>query len=305
MIRLTFLGTSAAAPTISRNVSGLAIKREGHLMLFDCGEGSQRQMMRYGTGFDVKDVFFTHMHADHFLGIIGFVRTLWMADRQEPMHLWGPKPAGRVLHTALHLGVERAKFPIEIHELTDGEVVKRDGFEIHAFDVEHRMRAMGYALVEPDRPGRFDLGKAEALGIPRGSLYRDLQLGKSVSLEDGRTITPDQVVGASRPGRKVVVSGDTRPCSAVVKAASGADLLVHEGTFGDDDMERALETAHSTAREAARVARDANAKRLILTHVSSRYDQDVGILLKQAREEFPKVDFAHDGLTVEVPLPKD
>src|SRR3990172_7404696 len=157
MIRLTFLGTSAASPTVPRNVTSLALKREGDLLLFDCGEGTQRQMMRYGTGFDVKDVFFTHLHADHFLGIIGFVRTLWMANRQEPMRLYGPKPAGRILSQALSLGLQGARFPIEIHELKDGEAVQRDGYEVRAFKVDHRISAMGYALSEPNRPGRFNL----------------------------------------------------------------------------------------------------------------------------------------------------
>jgi ribonuclease Z len=302
MIRLTFLGTSAAAPTVTRNVTSLALKREGDLLLFDCGEGTQRQMMRYGTGFDVKDVFFTHLHADHFLGIIGFVRTLWMANRQEPMRLYGPKPAGRILSQALSLGLQGARFPIEIHELKDGEAVQRDGYEVRAFKVDHRISAMGYALSEPNRPGRFNLERARELGIPEGPLFGRLQHGESVVLPDGRSIEPSDVLGPARPGRTIVISGDTRPCASTRQAASGADLLVHEATFGDEEMERALETSHSTAREAAHLAREANVRRLVLTHVSSRYDLDVGPLLKQARDEYPKVEFAHDGLQVEVPL---
>jgi ribonuclease Z len=302
MIRLTFLGTSAAAPTVTRSVSAVALKREGDLLLFDCGEGTQRQMMRYGTGFDVKDVFFTHLHADHFLGIIGFVRTLWMADRKEPMRLYGPRPAGRILTQALSLGLQGARFPVEVHELKDGDAVQRDGYEVRAFKVDHRISAMGYALVEPDRPGRFNLERARELGIPEGPLFGRLQHGQSIALPDGRSIAPSDVLGPPRPGRKIVVSGDTRPCTSTLQAATGADLLVHEATFGDEERERALETSHSTAREAARVAREANVRRLVLTHVSSRYDLDVGPLLKQAREEYPKVEFAHDGLQLEVPL---
>jgi ribonuclease Z len=300
MIRLTFLGTSAAAPTVSRSVTAIALKREGDLMLFDCGEGTQRQMMRFGTGFDVKDVFFTHLHADHFLGIIGFVRTLWMADRKEPMRLYGPRPAGRILQQALTLGLQGARFPIEIHELADGQSVKRDGYEVKAFKVDHRISALGYALVEPDRPGRFNLEEARALGIPEGPLFGKLQHGQAVDLPDGRHIEPAQVVGAPRAGRKIVVSGDTRPCASLRAAAAGADLLIHEATFGDEEMERALETAHSTAREAGRIAKEAQVKRLVLTHVSSRYDLDVSPLLKQAREEFEPVDYAKDGFIVDV-----
>jgi ribonuclease Z len=306
MIRVTFLGTAAAAPTISRAVSAIALKREGELMLFDCGEGAQRQMMRYGTGFDVKDVFFTHLHADHFLGIIGFVRTLWMADRQDPMRLYGPKPAGRILPQALTLGLQGARFPIEIHEVADGDVVQRDGYAIHAFKVDHRINALGFALVEPDRPGRFDLAAARALGIPEGPLFGKLQHGQAVDLPDGRHVDPQQVVGAPRPGRKVVLSGDTRPCASTRAAAAGADLLIHEATFGDEEQDRALETAHSTAREAGRVAREAGGvKKLVLTHVSSRYDLDVSTLLKEAREEFANVEYARDGFVVEVPYPPD
>jgi ribonuclease Z len=302
MIRLTFLGTSAAAPTVTRNVTSIALKREGDLVLFDCGEGTQRQMMRFGTGFDVKDVFFTHLHADHFLGIIGFVRTLWMADRQEPMRLYGPKPAGRVLAQALTLGLQGARFPIEIHELKDGETVQRDGYAVHAFKVEHRINAVGYALVEPDRPGRFNLERARELGIPEGPLFGRLQRGEEVTLPDGRRVASSEVLGPPRPGRKVVISGDTRPCASTRQAAHDADLLVHESTFGDEEKERAMETSHSTAREAARLAREANVRRLVLTHVSSRYDLDVGPLLRQARDEYAKVEFAHDGYQVEVPL---
>lgn len=302
MIRLTFLGTSAAAPTITRNLSSIALKCGGDLTLIDCGEGTQRQMMRYATGFDVKDVFFTHLHADHYLGIIGFVRTLWMADRKEPMRLYGPKPAGRVLMQALTLGLQNSHFPVEVHELQDGDVVQRDGYEMRAFGVDHRINALGYALVEPDRPGRFDLERARALGVPEGPLFGKLQHGEAVTLPDGRTIESREVVGLPRPGRKVVFSGDTRPCAATLEAARGADLLVHESTFGDEELERAKETSHSTAREAAHLAHEAGARRLVLTHISSRYDLDVGPLLKQARGEYPEVGFARDGLVVEVPL---
>ncbi len=302
MIRVTFLGTSAAAPTISRSLSSIAVKREGDLLLFDCGEGTQRQMMRYGTGFDVQDVFFTHLHADHFLGIIGFVRTLKMADRQEPMHLFGPRSAKRILTQALSLGMQANHFLTEIHELKDGDVVQRNGYQIHAFEVNHRVPALGYALVEPDRPGRFDLEKARALHIPEGPLFGRLQKGQNIILPDGREIFPSQVVGPARSGRKVVISGDTRPCSSTQNAAINADLLIHEATFGDEDIIRANETGHSTARGAALLAKEAQAKRLVLTHISSRYDTDVTSLLQQAREEFARTDCAKDGLQMEVPF---
>ncbi|MCY1017310.1 ribonuclease Z [Pyxidicoccus sp. MSG2] len=303
LLRLTFLGTSAAQPTLHRNLSGLAVKADADLLLFDCGEGSQRQMVRFGTGFTVDAVFFTHFHADHYLGIIGFLRTLGMMGRAEPMRLYGPPPAKRLLHQAVHLGLESLAFPIEIHEVKDGDVVQRGGYAIHAVGVDHRINALAYALVEDDRPGRFNVEKARALGVPEGPSFGKLQKGEPVTLPDGREVKPEDVLGAARSGRRLVISGDTRPCASVVKAAKDADLLIHESTFSDDEQERALETRHSTAREAARVAKEAGVRRLVLTHLSSRHDTDPGKLLAQAREEYKgPVEVAFDGLTVELPL---
>ncbi|MCE9669157.1 ribonuclease Z [Myxococcus stipitatus] len=303
LLRLTFLGTSAAQPTLHRNLSGLAVKADADLLLFDCGEGSQRQMVRFGTGFTVDAVFFTHFHADHYLGIIGFLRTLGMMGRDTPMHLYGPPPARRLLHQAVHLGLDTLSFPVEIHEVKDGDVIPRNGYALHAVGVDHRINALAYALVEDDRPGRFHLEKARELGVPPGPSFGKLQRGESVVLEDGRTVKPEDVLGPPRPGRRLVISGDTRPCASVVRAAKDADLLIHESTFSDDEQERALETRHSTAREAARVAREAGARRLVLTHLSSRHDTDPSKLLTQAREEYKgPVEVAYDGLTLELPL---
>ncbi|HEX8539056.1 MAG TPA: ribonuclease Z [Cystobacter sp.] len=302
ILRLTFLGTSAAQPTLHRNLSGLAVKANTDLLLFDCGEGSQRQMVRYGTGFTVDAVFFTHFHADHYLGIIGFLRTLGMMGRDGAVQLYGPPTARRLLHQAVHLGVESLSFPVEIHELRDGDTVRRRGYSVQAVAVDHRINALGYVLQEDERPGKFNLEKVKALGVPAGPLYGQLQRGEPVQLPDGRTIRPEEVVGEPRPGRRLVISGDTRPCPALVKASRDADLLIHESTFSDDEQARALETRHSTAREAAQVAREAGARRLILTHLSSRHDTDPSRLLTQAREEFKgPVEVAYDGLTVELP----
>lgn len=303
LLRLTFLGTSAAQPTLHRNLSGLAVQADADLLLFDCGEGSQRQMVRFGTGFTVDAVFFTHFHADHYLGIIGFLRTLGMMGRSEPVRLYGPPPAKRLLHQAVHLGLESLAFPVEIHEVKDGDVVQRNGYAIHAVGVDHRINALAYALVEDERPGRFNVEKARELGVPAGPSFGKLQRGEPVTLPDGREVRPEDVLGAARSGRRLVISGDTRPCAAVVKAAKDADLLIHESTFSDDEQERALETRHSTAREAARVAREAGVRRLVLTHLSSRHDTDPGKLLTQAREEFKgPAEVAFDGLTIELPL---
>jgi ribonuclease Z len=303
ILRLTFLGTSAAQPTIHRNLSGIAVKADADLLLFDCGEGSQRQMIRFGTGFGVEAVFFTHFHADHYLGIIGFLRTLGMMGREHPLALYGPPPARRLLHQAIHLGVDALPFPTPIVELKDGEVVRRKGYAVRAIGVDHRIYALAYSLEEEERPGRFQLETARGLGVPEGPLFGKLQRGEAVQLPDGRTVRPEEVLGRARPGRKLVLSGDTRPCPNLVQGAKGADLLIHEATFSDDEQARAKETRHSTAREAAKVAREAGVRRLILTHLSSRHDVDPAPLLAQAREETSgPVEIAYDGLSLELPV---
>ncbi len=306
ILRLTFLGTSAAAPTLHRNVTGLAVKADTDLLLFDCGEGSQRQMIRYGTGFAVSAIFFTHFHADHYLGVIGFLRTLGMGGRDEKVTLYGPPPARRVLDAAIHLGVERLAFPVDIVELKGGEVVSRGHYSVRCARVDHRVNTLGYAIEEPTRPGRFSPDAARALGVTPGPDFGRLQKGEAITLPDGSVVKPEQVLGPSRPGRKLAISGDTRPCAAMAELAQGADLLVHESTFSDDEQERALETKHSTAREAGQVAHTAQARRLVLTHFSSRHDVDPRPLLEQARQAYAgPVEAAYDGLTVELPLRGD
>ena len=304
MLRLTFLGTAAAQPTLRRNLTGLAVRRERELFLVDCGEGTQRQLIRYGAGFDVAAIFFTHFHADHYLGAIGFLRTLSMQARAEPLDVYGPRPARALLRTMLFAGAERFAFDVRIHEVEPGARVQRDGCELVAFATDHRTPSVGWALVEPARPGRFHPDRAAALGVPPGPLFGALQRGGAVTLPDGRVVEPAEVMEAPRRGRVVVVTVDTRPCPATVEAARGADLLVHDSTFGDAEAERARETYHSTAREAAEVARDAGVGRLILTHLSSRYDNDWQPLLEQARTAYGgALEVAQDGLAVEVALP--
>ena len=302
MLKLLFLGTSAARPTAERNVSALVLTREGESLLFECGEGTQRQMMRYGVTFALNEVFFTHFHGDHYLGIIGLVRTLGLQGRTEPMRLVGPRGAAKLLGQALALGVERAVFPVEVVEVEPGEVIPRAGYELRVFAVEHGGGAVGYALVEGERLGRFNPDRARELGVPEGPLWGKLQRGQTVRLDDGREVTAETIVGAPRPGRKLVYSGDTRPCAATIEAAAGADLLVHEATFGEEEKDRARETAHATAREAAEVARMAGVKRLVLTHLSARYSRDPATLLDEARGVFAETVVAKDGLEVEVPL---
>ena len=302
-LSLVLLGTSASRPTVERNVSSLALVREGETMLFDCGEGTQRQMMRYGVSFALRDIFFTHFHADHVIGVIGLMRTMALQGRVEPLRLWGPTGASRHLKRAEQFGVDRITFPVEITELADGERVKHAEHEIVAFGVDHGPGpAMGYALVEEDRKGRFDPDRARELGIPEGPLWGRIHRGESVTLENGRVVASSELVGPPRAGRTVVVTGDTRPCAATIERARAADLLVHEATFGDEEAERAVETGHSTSREAAIVARDAGCRRLLLTHFSARYSRDAAELEAQAKAEFPNVTIGRDGMVVDVPF---
>ena len=302
MLSVTFLGTGAACPTVDRNVAALAVQREGETILFDCGEGTQRQMMRYGVGFSFTEVFFTHFHADHMLGITGLLRTMGLQDRSAPVTLYGPPGAQRILGAAMSLGIERNKFPVEVVEIRAGDRLRRDEYDIVVFETEHRADTVGYALAEHTRLGRFHPDRARELGVPEGPLWGRLHKGETVTLDDGRTVSPPDLVGAPRRGRTLVYSGDTRPHLALLEAARGADLLIHEATFGGDEAERAVETGHSTAAEAARVALEAGVRRLVLTHISPRYTRDAPELLAEARAVFPETMIARDGMTVEVPF---
>ncbi len=302
MLTVTFLGTGAATPTIERNVSGLAVQREGETILFDCGEGTQRQMMRYGVGFSFTEIFFTHYHADHLLGVTGLLRTMGLQDRTAPVTLYGPRGAQRVLGGAIAVGIERNKFPVQIVEISPGERLAREEYDILVFETDHRADTVGYALAERVRLGRFHPERARELGVPEGPLWGRLHRGETIVLEDGRTVSAADLVGRPRPGRTVVYSGDTRPHLALAQAARGADLLIHEATFGGDELERAVETGHSTAAEAARVALEAGVRRLVLTHISPRYTRDAPELLAEARAIFPETIVARDGLTVEIPF---
>jgi ribonuclease Z len=302
VLSVTFLGTGAACPTVDRNVAALSVQREGETILFDCGEGTQRQMMRYGVGFSFTEVFFTHFHADHMLGITGLLRTMGLQDRTAPVTLYGPRGAHRILGAAMSLGIERNKFPVEVVEIQAGDRLRRDEYDIVVFETQHRADTVGYALAEHTRLGRFHPERARELGVPEGPLWGRLHKGETVTLDDGRTVSPPDLVGTPRRGRTLVYSGDTRPHLALLAAARGADLLIHEATFGGDEAERAVETGHSTAAEAARVALEAGVRRLVLTHISPRYTRDAPELLAEARAVFPETMIARDGMTVEVPF---
>jgi ribonuclease Z len=258
-------------------------------------------MMKYGTGFSVTDIFFTHTHADHLLGLTGLLRTLGLQGWTEPVHLWGPVGTGGILNDAVYLGSERVPFEVRIHEVEPDVALPRGGYDIRPFRTNHGTRALGYAIVEHERLGRFHPETARALGVPEGPLFGHLHRGETVEV-DGRAITPAEVVGPPRPGRRVVYSGDTRPCRATIEAARDADLLIHDATFGEDEAERARTTHHATAREAADVAKSAGVQRLALTHISARYADDPRALEREARHVFRNVIVAYDGLEIEVPF---
>ena len=302
MLSITFLGTGAACPSIERNVAALALAREGETLLFDCGEGTQRQMMRYGVSFAFREIFFTHYHADHMLGVTGLMRTMGLQDRTLGVTLYGPRGAARILGAAIGLGIERNRFPIDIVELQAGDRISREEYDIVVFPTEHRADTVGYALVEHTRLGRFNPDRARELGVPEGPLWGRLHKGETVELPDGRRLGPADFVGEPRRGRTVVYTGDTRPSLGVIEVARGADLLIHDSTFGEEERARAEETGHSTAAQAAEVAREAGVRRLVLTHISPRYTRDAPELLAEAKAVFPESVVARDGFMIDVPF---
>jgi ribonuclease Z len=319
MLRVTFLGTGGAVPTTGRNTSVLFVQREGDRLLFDCGEGTQRQMMRFGTGFTVSHLFVTHTHGDHVLGIPGLLQTWDFNDREAPVAIHAPNGTRETIRRLTRVTGAPPDFPVRINEVGPGDVaLSRDDYEVRTFEVDHRATAVGYALVEDDRKGRFDRERAEELGVPPGPMFSALHDDRAVELDDGRIVEPpieledgpvvrrEDVVGASRPGRRLVYTGDTRPSTATVEAAADADLLVHDATFTEDRRERASETGHATAAQAAEIGNRAGAKRLALTHVSSRYAGEAHRLEDEAREVFEGEAFLpDDGDRREIPYPDE
>ena len=289
---VVFLGTAGSMPTPQRAPTALLVRRGGERLLFDCAEGTQRQLLRSSIGLvELREIFLTHYHADHYLGLPGMLKTFALRGRELPVTVYGP-PGLRDLFGALRRIFGRLTYELDLHELRPGDVFPREGYDLVTFPVVHGVSGTGYAFVEPPRPGRFDAGAAEALGIPIGPERGALQRGEAVTLADGRVVAPDQVVGAPRPGRKLVISGDTAPSPHVLEAAREADLLIHEATFADEERDRARETAHSTATEAAGVAKAADVRMLALTHLSSRYA--AAAILREAREIFPETEVPRD-----------
>jgi ribonuclease Z len=296
---LVFLGTSASLPTAQRSPAALLLRRGGERLLFDCAEGTQRQLLRSSIGLpELEEIFLTHYHADHFGGLPFMLKTFALRGRELPVTVYGPVGL-RDLFGALRRVFGRLNYELELVEVDPGDVLEREEYRLEAFPVRHGLAAVGWALVEEPRPGRFDVEAADALGVPSGPERGLLQHGEPVTLDDGRVITPDEVLGAARPGRKVVLTGDTARSDLVVEVARDADLLVHEATFAEEERERARETMHSTAADAAEVARDAEVALLALTHISTRYFGPE--LAREARAIFPETVVPRDYDVIEVP----
>jgi ribonuclease Z len=297
---VVFLGTSGGAPTARRAPSALLVRRGGERLLFDCGEGTQRQLLQSSVGLvDLREIFLTHFHLDHWLGLPGMLKTFVLRDRDVPLTVYGP-PGLKDRFRELQGIIGRLSYPFELVEVRGGDALERDGYRLLVVPVSHGGSAVGYALVEHVRPGEFDVEAAEALGVPFGPERGALQRGEPVALVDGRTIAPSDVLGPERAGRTVVNSGDTAPDDVLRAVAENADVLVHEATFSVDEAKRAAETGHSTAAQAAELARRAGVRLLALTHVSPRYFGPE--LLREAREIFPATVLPRDFDTIDVPF---
>jgi len=295
-LSLFFAGTAGSVPSARRGLPALLVRRGGDRILFDCGEGTQRQLLMSVGLADLTDVFLTHMHADHWLGLPGMLKSFELRDRERPLTVHGP-PGMTALLERMRPIYGRPRYGLEFRDLEPGEAIRRDDFEIVPFAVRHRGVAHGYALIEDARPGRLDAELAERLGVTPGPDFGRLQRGEVVG-----GVSPEQVMGAPRHGRRVVISGDTAPTDAVVVAAHRADVLVHEATFLHEDADRAALTGHSTARQAAQVAADAEVGMLALTHLSARYAG--GQVRDEARAVFADTEVPRDFDTIEIPLPE-
>jgi ribonuclease Z len=299
---VVFLGTSGSMPTAKRALSATLVRRGGDRLLFDCAEGTQRQLLRSDVGLvDLEEIFLTHFHADHYLGLPGMLKTFALRSREVPLTIYGPRGLEELFSTLRRI-FGRLTYQVALVELEPGAQLGRNGYSLDCFAVDHGVSAIGYRLVEDVRPGRFDVEEANRLGVPDGRERGLLQRGEDVPLPDGRVVTPADVLGEARAGRTVVLAGDTAPAASVVEAAAGAELLVHEATFLADERERARETSHSTAGEAALVAREAGVKLLALTHVSTRYFGHQ--VVEEATQLFPATVVPRDFDLVTIPFPE-
>src|SRR5687767_8717787 len=295
-LSLFFAGTAGSVPTARRGLPAILLRAGGERILLDCGEGTQQQLLRSAGLPELDAIFISHFHLDHWLGLVGMLKTFDLRAREKPLAIHGP-PGLKALFATLRPVIGRTGYPLSLVELEPYEEVRFGGYSIGSFPVRHRVEAYGYAFVEEDRPGRFDVEAARRLGVTEGPDFGRLQAGETVG-----GVRPEQVVGEPRAGRRIVLSGDTAPCQAVEVFAHGADVLVHEATFTEHERERARETLHSTARQAAEIARDAGVRLLALTHLSTRYfPRDVR---DEARAVFPNTVVPRDFDEISVPFPE-
>jgi ribonuclease Z len=295
-----FLGTGGSVPSARRSTASVLLVRGGRRLMFDCGEGTQRQLQRSLGLTQVDEIFLTHFHADHILGLPGLLKTYDLTAREEPLTIYGPRGL-RDLFKMLGRIIGRTDYGIDLIEIDPGEAVRHDGAEVQAFAVEHSVRANGYVLIEAERPGRFDPEAAKRLGVPEGPAFAALQQGEEVPGSDG-PVRPSDVMGEPRPGRVVAITGDTAPCHSTVSAAADADLLIHDASFAEEEAQRAADTGHSTVGQAAAVAREAHVKMLALVHISSRYH--VGTVLEEAQEVFEPAVAPKDFDVIDIPFPE-
>jgi ribonuclease Z len=302
-LEVIFLGTGGSVPTVERSLPAIALRKKGELILFDCGEGVQRQMAKAGLGLNrVTKVFITHMHGDHVLGLPGMIQTMSLLDRTKTLEIYGPTGFEDFVEAMEKTVRFTLTFPLEVVEVEHEGLIREEiEYEIHAAWADHSAPSLAYSFVEKPRPGRFYPDKARALGIPEGALWSKLQRGKRVRIK-GKAVEPGDVLGPMRRGRKIVYTGDSRASEKLAKLAEKADLLIHDCTFDDDLAERAATDGHSTPSQAAMMAKRARVRQLFLTHISARY-KTTDILLKQAREIFPRVQVAEDFAKVSLPLP--
>jgi len=302
-LRVIFMGTAGSVPTPERSLPAVLIKRQNEQLMFDCGEGAQRQMIKAKAGFHKKtQIFISHMHGDHVLGLPGLMQTMALMDRQKKLEIYGPEGIKQFLESirdTLQFGLT---FPVEIHEVYNaGLVCEEKDYRVEAAKSNHVVPSWAYAFLEKPRPGKFYPEKAWALGVPEGELWSRLQHGDKIKLADGQAISPADVMGAPRRGRKIVYTGDTRPFRGFAKFAAAADLVIHDSTLDDTLIEKAAEDGHSTPSQAAQAAKKADAKQLILTHISARYP-DPRLLLEQAQKFFKNTLVAEDFMELELPL---
>lgn len=300
-ITVTPLGTSAGTPTRERNVASFLIELDGRALILDCGEGTQHRLIENGWKPNaIEAIVITHLHGDHVYGLPGLLSTMSMMGRPEPLSLYGPPGLARFVDSVRSATQLSLAYELHVNELDDGATVAREGYSIRTSLLVHCIPCLGYAIVEDDRPGRFDVDRAISLGVPPGRSFGALQAGSDVTLADGRVVRSRDVVGPPRRGRRIVYCTDTRACDAAVRLAAGADLLIHEATYGDDMAEQAAPRFHATAREAAGIAAAARVDRLLLTHFSPRY-LDLEVLAAQAREVFDRTTLARELTAVDVP----